>query len=111
VTFGAYGVYWYWQVNEDLRARGVPVRPALSALAVSWGVFLFLPPLISCFNTAQRVRSLKGEQRPGEAMTILSMLFLFYPAYLQFHLNRLPSRAAEAAPDETGDQHDPARRS
>jgi hypothetical protein len=87
-TFGAYGVYWYWQVNEELRNRGVPVRPAVSALAVSWGMLLLIPAVVSCYLTAKRIRSLGGKG-PSLAIALLSLPLLFYPAYIQTHMNRL----------------------
>jgi hypothetical protein len=95
-TFGAYGVYWYWQVNEELRARGQPVRPAVAALAVSWGMLLIVPALVSCFNTAKRVRNVRGDDGPSDPGTTIAMVLLVYPAYLQWHMNRLPAGSVAA---------------
>ncbi len=93
LTFGAYGVYWYWQVNETLRMRGEEVRPAVSALAVSWGAFLVVPALVSCWRTADRLRDQRGGGRPRPGLAVLLLLVLAYMPYIQWHLNRLPENA------------------
>ena len=93
LTFGAYGIYWHWQVNEELRGRGVEVSPATAALAVSWGAFLAVPPFVSCFRTARRVRSL-SDDGPGTVGTIVSLVLFVYPAFLQSHLNKVVTRSS-----------------
>lgn len=93
LTFGAYFVYWYWQTNETLRARGELVRPAFSALLVSWGAFLVVPALASMWMTADRVRNQRqkrGWEGPSPLVALLLILVLLtYPAYIQAHLNRV----------------------
>ncbi len=96
VTFGALGGYWFWQVNEGLRTRGEDVRPALSALAVSWGAFFVVPALVSLWRTAARVRNERGGDRgPNPWLSLVLLPLLAYMPYIQWHMNRLPEGPSE----------------
>jgi len=93
ITFGAYWVYWYYRTAEGLRDRGELVRPAVSALAVTWGAFLVIPALVSAYLTANRVRNQRQHEGGGGPIPIVAVLLgfiLLYAPYLQWHLNRLP---------------------
>lgn len=64
ITFGIYGLVWYYKVNRELRDLGrkhgrddLGTSPAISLLAVTFGVFLFLiPPIVSFANTYKRIK-------------------------------------------------------
>jgi hypothetical protein len=62
----------------------------VSALAVSWGAFLVVPALVSCFGTAERVRQQRSGVGPSPVVALLLLPVLCYPPYIQWHVNRLP---------------------
>jgi hypothetical protein len=45
VTFGIYGLYWYYQANRELKDYGVGSSPLRSLLAQFPGALLIVPPL------------------------------------------------------------------
>ena len=107
VTLGIYFVYWYWQVNDEVRRfeRDESVDPTRSVLAITIGWFILVPPFIAMYNTAQHVRAIDdrmGIQPALEpALTIVFLLFVSVGngVYIQEHLNRIWGRAAGATPD------------
>ena len=102
ITFGAYGVWWVYKTNDEMRSRGEEVRPALSALAASWGVFLILPALWCAATTAVRVRSqcrATGTKGPNVALALVLVFVFAYIPYVQVHLNRLPAQAPQPLPE------------
>lgn len=62
VTLGLYNLYWYFQINRELRDYGRVYRlesagtnPWLSLLAVSLGWVLIIPPLYSWYRCTERI--------------------------------------------------------
>lgn len=91
ITFGIYYLYWYYQVNCEIRrhAPDVSVSPGLAVLAQ----FIPIVGTVSSYRTAMRVRKLYMYDQlgggPSGAVTLL-ILFLFpigYPWLVQGGLN------------------------
>ena len=64
ITFGVYAWFWWYFINRELRDLGrahsraeLGDNPALSALAVSLGVLIIVPPFVSLYNTCKRVQA------------------------------------------------------
>lgn len=79
VTFGFYFVVWHYKINRELNDQGERNSPALAALAVSLGGFLIVPPFVSIFKTAGRIRSLQGRAgiSAGDKLNPSLMLALY----------------------------------
>ncbi len=102
VTLGIYQLVWYFKINAELRSQGEDVSPGVALLAVSLGVVLIVPPLVSLYNTAERIR--RVQERAGIASTIspvLALVLVFVPlvnvfqtAYMQSALNTAWERMA-----------------
>ena len=93
ITAGAYGIFWHYRTNTELRERGERVRPALSALAVSWGLFLIVPAFVSVATTTDRIKNQAeqaGVKAPSVPVACLLAPLALYAPYLQKHVNRLP---------------------
>jgi len=92
LTVGAFSVYWHYRANQRLRSWGEEVRPALSALAISWGALIFIPWLLSCATTAGRVAHAartRGLSEPNIGVALLLLPVWGYAAYLQRYINRI----------------------
>ncbi len=87
ITLGIYQIYWYYQINREMadfgRARGTDElgdSPGKSLLAVLFGwILLFIPTLISGYNTCKRVEAasrLGGKPDPMAA-GLLFVLYIF----------------------------------
>lgn len=95
ITFGIYILYWYYEINRELRDTGEDVSPGLALVAVTLGAVLIVPPIVSLYNTADRIR--RTQVRAGVTspiipiLTLLAMLVpilhIFVPAYAQLSLN------------------------
>jgi Domain of unknown function (DUF4234) len=64
VTFGIYGIVYYYKVNKELaelgKARGTEelgTAPGTSVLAVTLGAFIIIPAFISYYNTWKRLET------------------------------------------------------
>jgi hypothetical protein len=100
LTLGAFSVYWHYAANQRLRSWGEEVRPALSALAVSWGALLFLPWFGSCAATAYRVEHAaraRNIQGPYIGLALLLLPVWGYAPYLQWHINRIAAAPVSAS--------------
>ena len=86
ITFGIYGIFWYYFINREMadfgKARGTAElgdSPGKSVLAVTIGALVIVPALISLYNTCKRVeatRRLAGDPAPTAA-GLLFVLYLF----------------------------------
>jgi hypothetical protein len=88
ITFGLYGFFWYYFVNDELKdigqAKGdsnlANSNPALSVLALFGGWFI-VPPLLSVYNYGQRIKRaqrLGGVPIEQQINPVISFL-LFFP--------------------------------
>lgn len=77
ITFGIYFIFWYWQINREMRDFGAGrgdselagLRPWGSVLAITVGAWVVIPKLVSLLRTLSRVQwielSTSGEKRTG----------------------------------------------
>lgn len=111
LTFGIYLIVWYYKVNAELRSNGEDVNPGVAVLAVTLGIVLIVPPFVSLYNTAERIR--RVQERAGVTSTIspvLAVVIGFVPvvgflqtAYMQSAVNAAWERmAGVTAPAFTG---------
>ena len=96
ITIGIYFLYWYYQVNDELRRfeRDETISPVRSLMAIIFGWIIIVPPFIAMYNTAKHVQAV--EQRLAiqpqlePALVIVIMLFVSIGngVYIQEHMNR-----------------------
>lgn len=92
VTFGIYGLCWYYFVNDELKDIGIDKNdqnlaqssPALSVTAILVGGWFIIPPLLSIYNYGQRIKRaqrLAGVPREKQIDPIIAFL-LYFPGIL-----------------------------
>ena len=102
ITFGIYGFYWYYKVNEEILryTRDDTISPSRSLLAVIPGFLLIVPPFIAYYNTAnhiaqiQQQRDLASQISPALVVLLGILIWIGMAAYVQEHLNRVWDAAA-----------------
>jgi hypothetical protein len=103
ITLGIYYLYWYYQVNRELREYGVGESPLNSLLALFPGGFIIIPPFVTWWRFFGRLREAqeragleeKADQWLGFILYLIAFFLLpFELVYAQQHLNRLWQRAA-----------------
>jgi hypothetical protein len=96
ITLGIYTFVWYYKINDEARRYlgDDTIRPGISVLALTLGWILLLPPFISIYRTAERVRRM--QEHAGIASRIESILalvavffFSLWTLYMQEMLNRI----------------------
>jgi hypothetical protein len=105
ITFGVYGIVWYFKINRELKDTTGEGNPAVSVLAITLGGLLLVPLLVSAYGTATRIEKLQdriGVSNPISPVLAVVMLFvplvnIFWTAYLQGALNRAWDRAGHLA--------------
>jgi Domain of unknown function (DUF4234) len=119
ITFGIYGIFWYYFVNKELaeigRAKNTDecgTSPGTSVLAVTLGALVIVPAFISAYNFGKRLQAaerLTGAA-PGMEPGLLLVLYIFIApvaAYiaqsnmnkvLQVQAGQLPSGPAATFP-------------
>lgn len=114
-TLGIYGMYWWYQVNRELRdlgrARGsheLGDSPGLSLLAVTLGWLVIVPPFVSIYKGVQRTqaaqrlagipeaRIMNGWLMLGLLVTSAVVYIPFGVGYFQSELNKVWTEAAIA---------------
>jgi hypothetical protein len=106
ITFGIYGLYWYYKINEEVRryTEDDTISPGRSLLAVIPGSLLIVPPFIAYYNTANHVarmqqgRGLVSQISPALVVVLGIVLWIGMAAYVQEHLNRVWDAASSARP-------------
>lgn len=99
ITLGIYTFVWYYKINNEARRflRDPSIRPALSVLAILFGWIIIVPPFVSTYRTAGRVRRMQEQVglttfiSPVLA-TVLLVVFNLHRLYLQNELNRVWDR-------------------
>lgn len=115
ITFGVYGICWYYFVNDELKDIGAAKgdqglaqsSPAMSAVAIFIGGWVVVPPFLSVYNYGKRIQR---SQRLGEIEsskqinpTVAFLLFfpgvfLVVPYFLHFwYVTRHQNAAVRAA--------------
>jgi hypothetical protein len=106
ITLGIYGFFWWYFIHRELRDYGrakatteLGTSPGKSLLAVTLGLLIIVPALVSIYNGFKRVQAaqrLTGIE-PINGWIGLILLLVFYPAlmgYMQSGLN--PAWQAQA---------------
>ena len=107
ITLGIYGFFWWYFIHRELRDYGrakgtneLGTSPGTSLLAITLGLLIIVPALVSIFNGFKRVQAaqrLTGIE-PINGWIGLILFLVFYPAlmgYMQSGLN--PVWRAQAA--------------
>jgi drug/metabolite transporter (DMT)-like permease len=97
VTLGVYTAVWYYKINNELNNYGVENNPTTALLAVLLGWVLIVPPFVSLYRTADRIR--QAQERSNAATRILPWVALalnfvhvvaaFSLPYYQTELNKV----------------------
>ena len=96
LTLGVYYFYWHYKINDEARRylREEAIRPGVALLAVLVGWVLIVPPYVSVYRTAERVKRM--QERAGASSRIepvLALIASFFLAlnvpYVQTELNRV----------------------
>jgi uncharacterized protein DUF4234 len=117
ITLGIYTFVWYYKINDEARRYlgDETIRPGISVLALTLGWVLLLPPFISIYRTAERVRRMQEHARiEARIEPVLALIAVFFfslwTLYTQAMLNRIwdaylyggsapiPAPAPQAAP-------------
>src|SRR5579864_4720319 len=100
VTLKIYHFVWYYMINREIRDHSgdeIKIDPAVSVLAITLGILIVIPALVSFYRTAHRVSLV--QKKVGAAKTISPVLAVllgaisffnllnFYMPYLQSHIN------------------------
>jgi uncharacterized protein DUF4234 len=104
ITFGIYFLYWYYQVNDELRRfeHDETISPVRSLMGMIFGWIIIVPPFIAMYNTAKHVQgveerlAIQPQLEPALAIVIMLFLSIGNGIYIQEHLNRIWDRAARA---------------
>lgn len=99
ITLGIYGFFWWYFIHRELRDYGrakgtteLGTSPGKSLLAITLGLLIIVPALISFFNGFKRVQAaqrLTGVE-PINGWIGLILFIVLYPAffgYMQSGLN------------------------
>ncbi len=120
ITLGIYGLYWWYQVNREMRdlglARGVDglgEKPLNSLLAWFPGALIIVPPYVSLYNGVKRIQRAQ-EVTTGEVTFngwivlililgsfIIGIAGLVVPGYIQAELNKVWENVGTQDPTAT----------
>jgi len=92
ITFGIYGLYWYYKVNAEVRDYDPEIRvdPIMSLLAITVGWVIIVPAIVSWVNTAGRIA--RAQRKAGSSHRCSGwgiLLLSFAGVYYQSHLNKV----------------------
>ena len=95
ITFGIYGLVWYYKINREARDMGIESNPGNSLLAITLGAFIIVPPFVSIFRTGERIAAC--QRSAGIAPTcnpvagLLLWIFVFGTGslYYQSEMNKI----------------------
>lgn len=113
ITLGIYFFVWWYKINREMRDLGEEVDPLGSLLAVTVGWVIIVPPFVSIYKTAERIRRTQEKAgisnigaADGEAVPILALILFIVPvlellfqAYLQHGLNQAYDQMARKTAD------------
>jgi hypothetical protein len=114
VTFGIYGLVWYYKINKEMAELGrakntneLGDSPGTSLLAITLGAFILVPAFVSVYNTWKRANAaeaLTGVQGMEAPLGFLLSLFISPVGYyfLQRDLNNVLLVQAGRPPLQVG---------
>lgn len=105
ITFGIYGFYWFYKVNEEIKryTGDETISPSRSLLAVIPGFLLIVPPFIAYYNTANHLmmmeqqRGIASQISPALVVILGLVIWIGITAYVQEHLNKVWDAAVTPA--------------
>jgi hypothetical protein len=78
VTLGVYFFVWYYKINNELRNNGQQNDPVVALLAVTLGWVILVPPFVSLYRTAGRIRAAQEATGASERIIpVLGLLLMF----------------------------------
>ncbi len=95
ITIGIYYAVWWYKINNEMRNYGIANEPAKATLAVTLGALLIVPPFVSVYNTADRIKQAQDKSaakeriQPVLALLLFVVVGLFAPVYYQSQLNKV----------------------
>jgi ABC-type spermidine/putrescine transport system permease subunit II len=99
ITLGVYHYVWWYKINNEARRflGDASIRPAIAVLALIPGFILIVPPFVSIYRTAGRVRGMQQAAGLTNVVTpwialALSFVFTLQSLYLQMGLNDIWDR-------------------
>lgn len=100
VTIKIYHFVWYYMINREIRDHSgdeIKVDPVVSVLAITLGILVVIPALVSFYRTADRVRRVQAKMGATKTISPIIALLLgaisffnllnFYMPYVQSHIN------------------------
>lgn len=69
VTLGIYWVVWWYKINNELQNYGVDNDPGVATLAIPLGGFIIVPPFVSSYRTADRIRTAQNGRARRSALS------------------------------------------
>jgi drug/metabolite transporter (DMT)-like permease len=94
ITFGIYYAVWWYKINNEMNNLGITCNPTMSVLAITIGGFVIVPPFVSAYTTADRIRKAQERTNASEriipvlALLLLVVVSLFAAPYYQSQLNK-----------------------
>lgn len=95
VTFGIYGLVWYYKINREARDMGQGTSPGTSLLAITLGAFILVPPFVSIYNTGDRIAaSQRAAGIPATCNPLVGLLLWIFvfstgSVYYQAEMNKI----------------------
>ena len=105
VTLGIYWIVWWYKINNELNNLGVQCNPTTAVLAITLGGFVVVPPFVSYYTTADRIRQAQERTNASEriipvlALLLFVVVNIFALPYYQSQLNKAWDAMAEAGAD------------
>jgi hypothetical protein len=103
ITLGIYHVVWWYKINREARDLdpAIEVEPAISAVAITLGALIIVPPFVSIFNTGERIARMQSAAgMPATCNSVLglvaSFVFGLHSLYYQNELNKIWSYLGDA---------------
>ena len=108
VTLGIYFFVWWYKINNELKNNGQENNPTVALLALVLGWIIIVPPFVTYYRTADRIRQAQEATGASERMIPVLGLVLwivistFTAVYYQSQLNKawdaLAAAGAEVRP-------------
>ena len=99
ITLGIYHYVWWYKINDEARRflGDQSIRPGVAVLALIPGFIIIVPPFVSIYRTAERVRRMQERAGVQNLVTpwialALSFVFGLHSLYLQMGLNDIWDR-------------------